>query len=120
MAHLQSIYKPTNGPRKVGHNTRIDRGSNFCTVTYHRTTVFTWNIDELGNERIVVNTGGWFTKTTAERINYALGLVVTLSLLTRDLPNVWRVTDNHGNAWSIRGRTLTLKRDVTDQTWVRV
>lgn len=81
-------------------------------MRYHRTKVVSFD-----GAVLYVSHGGWATKTTAERIRHALSYF-GLTLLTNDLPNVWRVADTKGNAWTIRGNQLSLIRD-NNNNWRR-
>lgn len=121
MARLQPIYtvKPLGWqhPKKVGHNTLVWRDvDQSYSVRYHSTVVV--NYDQ-SREVLYINTNGWFSKTTLERIRYGLAHV-GLELSTRDLKNKWRVMDHKGNAWTIRGNSLTLARDTNNNTWSRM
>ncbi len=110
MARLQSIATIVCNPdqmRRIGHNTYAwhDRNHSF-ELRYHRTNVVQFCADA---GVLVVNTGGWFTNTTSERIHHALRQL-DLRLSTTDLPNRWRVMDSFGNAWTIRGNSIKLRR----------
>lgn len=75
-------------------------------IKHHRTTIVSYD-----GEFLRIGTGGWFSKTTAERIRHAIEVYpIRLQLLTRDLPNRWRVADHKGNAWTIRGNSITLRQ----------
>jgi hypothetical protein len=122
MAHLKSIKTirwsdPTNLV-KLGHNTYAwrNRDGNYA-IRYYSTWVVQFHhatVDD-SYDYLVVNTNGWFSKTTAERIHHGLdgqfGLNFYLS--TTDLPGRWRVMDNKGNAFTIRGNQLILRRHVS-------
>lgn len=112
-AHLKSIWsvKPGN---KIGHNTRVQRDENGWIIIYHKTPVVIRNgLDQT----LEINTGGWETPTTAQRIRHGLrefGLILN----TWDFKGYWRVQDQKGNAWTIRGSRLRLKQ--SDTGWARV
>jgi len=126
MAHLKSVKTirwsdPTNLV-KIGHNTYAWRNheGNYA-VQYHSTWVvqFRRAIEDDSFDYLIVNTGGWFSQTTAERIHHALD---GFRLSTRDLPGRWRVMDHFGNAWTIRGNQLILRRSVSSKgagEWTR-
>lgn len=46
--------------------TKVFRENGYVNVQYHNTVVVAFNDDE-----IILNTGGWFTKTTKVRMNQA-------------------------------------------------
>lgn len=120
MANLQNIsaVKPGHS-KKIGHNTTMQRhnsGMHHFSLRYHSTTV----VEYLGNT-LIVNTGGWFSKTTAERMRHGLYCSGTGLRLTTDglagQRGVWRVYSPQGDAWTVRGSKLILVR--TDTGWRR-
>jgi len=54
--------------RKIGNNTYLTRDGENITMLYHSTKVVV--VDPKNN--ITLNTGGWFTASTKERMNWAL------------------------------------------------
>jgi len=50
------------------HATSTKRRGNYVTVTYHDTDVVKWNPDK---NDVILDNGGWFTKTTKDRMNQA-------------------------------------------------
>jgi len=125
MAHLIPI-KSLVGPRrwnklsKIGFKTKAINSDDGFRIELYRTGVVAWSSRDA---RLLVNTDGWSTKITAERIRHGLE-PLGLALLTSDLPGRWRVADlTTGEAWSLRytlrGPSLRLQRD--DQgNWHRV
>lgn len=112
---LRCVYPtPWRSPQTVGFKTKAWYDEHGFSVRLYGTNVCSF--DALNNT-VTVTAGGWHTKITAERINYALS-ELNLRLLTNDLPGRWRVADYNGNAWTIRGNILTLRRR-RDGTWVR-
>jgi hypothetical protein len=53
---------------KVGHNTYAYRVEGGLDIVYHRTTV----VSLTPNGEIMLNSGGWHTSTTKERLNWFL------------------------------------------------
>jgi hypothetical protein len=123
MANLQSISWATkvfdrNGFKRIGHNTRLMRTQCGWALEYHRTDVVQFDHFASSSVReLTVNTGGWRTTTTAQRIRHGLH-ELGLTLSTTDLRGEWRVMDRKGNAWTIRGDRLTLRHDGIE--WTRV
>jgi hypothetical protein len=79
-AYLLAGRNHQDRPAPTGNATRIVRtGEDTIAVTYHRTAVVTFHADG----RAFVFSGGWHTKTTAERI-------------AEYLPRVWDVPGDHG------------------------
>lgn len=111
---IQSIRADWQRPKKIGHNTKAWYNADGFSIRYHSSNVISY--DSLG-DMLHVNPCGWFSKTTAERIRHGLR-ELNLQLLTSDLPGRWRVADHNGNAWTIRGGHLILKR--VDGKWQRV
>src|SRR2546423_133014 len=70
--------------KKLARNTYLERRENGFAVRYHATDVATWT-----KTGLVLDSGGYRTVTTRERINWALPMDVSLSQ-TR---GVWSVTD---------------------------
>lgn len=114
MARLQSIYNGKCGERRIGHNTRVETTPSGFVLTYHQTGVvrFYGGSDV---RRVLVNTGGWFSVTTAQRIRHGLR-EIGLSLTTEN--GKWRVEDRKGNAWTIRGTLLSLEQHI-GRDWQR-
>lgn len=54
--------------RRIGHNTSVVRDYDSFAIRYHRTNIITFRPD--GD--VIVNTGGWHTRTTLDRIRYFL------------------------------------------------
>jgi hypothetical protein len=56
--------------KKLGHNTTVERLGEFeVGIRYHRTFIIKIDVTDF----ITVNTGGWETSTTKERLNQFLG-----------------------------------------------
>lgn len=110
MAHLQSLatmVRNWDNPKKIGHNTTAWRDSEGSfSIRYHSTVVVSW--DE-ATQTLFVNTSGWFTKTTLERIRHGL-FYLDLRLDTQDLPGKWRVRDYNHNAFTMRGDSIKLQK----------
>lgn len=124
MARLQDIawaYRVScnKGEYRVGHNTRLFRIENGWRLRYHSTDVVeSVDFPSIGAKRVTVNTGGWRTSTTAQRVHHAL-LAVGLRLTTNDRwSGDWRVLDGRGNAFTIRGNKLMLRHDGNE--WSRI
>ena len=116
-ANLQSItrvHRTWDNPKKIGHNTLAWNDGKDWAVRYHSTVVCQWND---ADKTLFINTSGWFTSTTLQRIRHALEHV-NLKLSTHDLKGKWRVMDWKGNAWTIRSNSLKLRW--VDEIWVRV
>lgn len=118
MARLTSIksltFKPKCRWHRVGHNTKFMSGHyGNWELRYHKSIVVSYATDFL-----YVSCAGWRTKTTAERIRHGLAYF-GLTLLTRDLPNVWRVADNKGNAWTMYNGQVYLRRNPKTNDWER-
>lgn len=118
MAHLlpiSAIVCDWQHPRKIGHNTKAwhDRDHNF-SIRYHSTNVVSYNH---ADQALFVNTNGYLTKTTLERIRHGL-FQLGLRLSTNDLKGKWRVMDNCGNAFTIRGNSIKLQR--VNGEWQRI
>lgn len=98
------------GPRrwnktvKIGFKTVACRSDDGFMVRLHSTTVIAYNT---ADNKLLVNTGGWHSGITAQRIRHGLAYL-GLQLLTSDLPGRWRVADYKGNAWTIRGNSIKL------------
>lgn len=78
------------GARKLAHNTflRADPHDTY-TVVYHATDIIRF----FPGGAIVVNSGGWHTPTTKERINALLGLGI------RSVKHVWMYGPGKGKPW---------------------
>lgn len=63
--------------------TTDDKGN--TVVTYHETSVVTFN-----DKEIILNTGGWFTNTTKERMNQVSN-VFKLGFYVQQVKGVWEV-----------------------------
>jgi len=127
MARLKSMshaYKGTlTKPAKLGYCTlawteRDDDGTGapVYILKHHKTYVFIWRPQ---SGRLSVSHGGWQSKTTAQRIRHGLNML-GLELLTSDLPGRWRIATKHGDAFTMRGNSLTLRRYQLTNTWERV
>lgn len=114
MANLRTIshVKRDGHWHSIGYKTKVRFSEGYkdrFEVYHYNTKIVAWD-----GETLFVNTAGWFSKTTAERIRHALAAYpINLQLLTRDLPNRWRIADYRGNAWTIRGNYISLVRDNT-------
>lgn len=127
MARLQSISSvrlhgdACGVEKKIGHNTWVSRTPKGWILTYHRTDVVQYREDADGTRALTVNTGGWRTKTTLERIRHALH-EVGLCVICEDLfgSREWRVATYDGAyAFTINGRGLMLHQE-GDGIWKRV
>ena len=83
-------------------------------MRYHYTVVVSYSAS---CQTLFVNTSGWFSNSTLQRIRHGLG-ELGLNLSTSDLKGKWRVMDNHGNAFTIRGNSITLR--FVKGEWIRV
>lgn len=88
--------------RKIGHNTWVRRGNDIngvglIEVVYHKTPV----VGYLSHGSIVLNTGGWLTVTTKDRINQLSPIPVF------NVKGEWFVTVLHEGG----GRCITPYRD---------
>jgi len=123
MAKLQDIAWASrvfdcHGQKRIGHNTKLHRVDGGWSLQYHSTRVAELvEFPSIGARRLTINTGGWFSVTTAQRIRHALQ-EVGLMLVTNDLPGRWRVMDRRGNAFTIRGNKLMLRHDGNE--WQRI
>lgn len=76
--------------RKIGHNTsaRLEADDRGCSVVfrYHRTDIAEWR----ENGFLILNTGGWRTVTTKDRLN-TLGRALGFRVWSHDY--VWQVSD---------------------------
>ena len=120
MARLQDIGWASrvfdrNGVKRIGHNTKLHWLFGGWALQYHSTTVVSFRETDYGVE-LTVNTGGWFSVTTLQRIRHGLA-AVNLQLVV-ELGGKWRVMDHKGNAWTIRGNKLMLRHDGNE--WSRV
>jgi hypothetical protein len=111
---IRHVLRTWQNPKKIGHNTTAWNDGQSWGMRYHYTNVCGYDYD---TQTLFVSTGGWFTCTTLQRIREAL-YHVGLELSTHDLPGKWRVMDYKGNAWTIRGNSLKLRR--FGDTWERV
>lgn len=122
MARLQDIawaYRVSNnkGEYRVGHNTRLFRIENGWRLRYHSTDVVeSVDYPSIGARRLTVNTGGWHSVTTLQRIRHGLA-ALDLQLVV-ELDGKWRVTDRKGNAFTIRGDKIMLRHD--GHEWQRI
>lgn len=120
MAHLINLHRLNcswDNPKRIGYRTHAWRNADGFSIRLHSTNVVSY---DAATKILFVSTGGWFSKITAERIRHGLA-ELGLQLLTRDLPNRWRVADYHGNAWTIRGNSIKLKlAPNADSSWQRV
>ncbi len=125
MAQLQSISRVNRTwqePKKIGHNTTAWNDGASWGVRYHYTNVCSF---DAATQTLFVSHGGWRTTTTLQRIRHAL-YEVGLQLSTSDLPGKWRVMDYKGNAWTMRSKSIKLrrvsddKRNFGDAAWERV
>lgn len=66
-AHAREILG-TRDSRKLGNNTTLESRGDTVAVRYHATDVVTFHADDSRT----LDTGGWFTSTTKERINQYL------------------------------------------------
>ncbi len=121
MARLTDIHamKPCTWqhPRKIGHNTLAwkDNTGDFA-IRYHSTVVVQY---DSATRTLYVNTSGWFSVTTLQRIRHGLDYL-GLRLSTSDLKGKWRVMDYHGNAYTIRGNSITLRKVTDWADWQRI
>lgn len=65
---LYRLFDKEVGWRKIAHNTWADRNGSSVWVKYHNTVIAA--IHEDGS--VTVNTGGYWTSTTKNRLNYLL------------------------------------------------
>lgn len=116
MARLISIralqFKNKGQWHRAGHNTKFysPRYGSFSFM-YHSTNVVMVHTYSSGAMDIEINTGGWFSTTSAQRIRHALDAVGLQLLTTESFYNrkgEWRVADYAGNAFTIRGSKLRL------------
>lgn len=118
MARLQclnSFQRDWKNPKKIGHNTIAWRdGSGDFAILYHHTVIVQYSHSD---GVLYVNTGGWYSMTTLQRIRFGLSYL-NLDLSTQDLKGKWRVMDHKGNAFTIRGNNICLER--TNYEWKRV
>lgn len=120
MANLSNLKKlqgrsSHDNFKRIGHNTKACAYFNGSfAIKYHSTTVIDF---EAATRTLVVQTNGWFSVTTLQRIRFGLDYL-GLSLSTSDLKGKWRVMDNHGNAFTLRGNSIKLRQ--TNGEWARV
>ena len=119
MAQLKALHtikaKGWQHPIKIGHNTKAWRDlDGSYSIRYHSTVVVNW---DAANCLLYVNTNGWFSKTTLERIRFGLDYL-GLSLSTNDIKGHWRVMDRKGNAFTIRGNNIKLA--LASEGWKRI
>jgi len=76
--------------RKLAHNTEIRRNGLGVEVVYHQTAIVTLVADRY----LVLNTGGWYTSTTFERMSCLL-------------PNYCHISRRKGEAFVFGRRFLT-------------
>ena len=60
--HLSTMSVPRSG--KIAHNTWINRYPDRVEVTYHATTIAI-----IYRDKVKITSGGWPTRTTADRLN---------------------------------------------------
>ncbi|KKK93888.1 hypothetical protein LCGC14_2688360, partial [marine sediment metagenome] len=77
--------------RNIANNTRLERRSGSIALRYHATDVVTYHLDG----SLTLDSGGWRTTTTKERINWAL----PRGLHLRRDKGVWFV----GSSWFDNG-----------------
>lgn len=118
MARLESLatmVRNWDNPKKIGHNTKAwrDETGSF-SIRYHSTVVVSW---DAATQILFVNTNGWFSVTTLQRIRHGL-FYVDLWLDTQDIKGKWRIRDHSHNAFTMRGNSIKLRK--TNDGWVRV
>lgn len=84
--------------RKIANNTYLIRHDNYLALRYHSTEVVKFYPDN----SIVLDNGGWFTSTTKERINMAIGNKLYQS------KGVWYIGNlRYQNGMKIQGNKIT-------------
>ncbi len=113
---LSTMVRSWDNPKRIGHNTLAWRDtSGSFSIRYHSTVVVNWDAE---TQTLFVNTSGWFSKTTLERIRHGL-FYVDMQLSTSDLKGKWRVMERFGHAaFTMRGNSLRLQKRHGE--WFRV
>lgn len=108
---LQRINTEWRNPRRIGYKTTAWHNTDGWSIRLHYTNVCSY---DAATATLFVSTGGWHSGITAQRIRHGLA-ELGLQLLTSDLPGRWRVADYKGNAFTIRGNSIKLRR-ISDDT----